>query len=336
MSEPTVAECLQWAEKLLGGVGIESTHLDAELLLANALRKDRFNLLMAPWQPLEPEALDRFHRLLGRRLHREPVAYILGEKEFWSLPLKVTPAVLIPRPETEVLVEAILARLRRGWPVASGQWPTNTRDPHWSLVTDHCSLAVVDLGTGSGAIALALASELPQARIYATDLSQETLGVARENAEALKLVGRILFLQGDLFDSLHELGLEGKVDVIASNPPYIPSEDLPRLQPELQYEPRIALDGGPDGLAFHRRIVAEAPWFLKPGGLLALEVAADQAGSVVELLDGEGSYQAVEVVKDYAGHDRAVLARLRHESPVASGQSPANSEQHVSPLVTSH
>jgi len=266
---------------------------------------------MHPCRPLEPETLHRFHRLLGRRLHREPVAYILGKKEFWSLPLKVTPAVLIPRPETEVLVEAILARLRREWPVASGPWPANSNDLHWSPVTGHRSLVVVDLGTGSGAIALALASELPHARIYAADLSKEALTIARENVKALQLVGRILFLQGDLFDPLHELGLEGKVDVIASNPPYIPSEELPRLQPELQYEPRVALDGGPDGLALHRRIMAEAPWFLKPGGLLALEVGADQAGSVVELLDEGGSFEAVEVIKDYAGHDRVILCRKR-------------------------
>ncbi len=316
MSPLTVAACLQEATKLLQEVGIESTHLEARLLLAHAFRgdsRDPLSLLLDPDRPLEAGVLERFHRLLGRRLHREPVAYILGEKEFWSLPLKITPAVLIPRPETEVLVEAILAWLRRQGSAASGQRPTNPGDPHRPLVTDPCSLVVVDVGTGSGAIALALAAELPYARIYATDLSEEALGVARENAEALQLAGRIVFLQGDLFEPLSRLGLEGKVDVIASNPPYIPSEELPRLQPELHYEPRMALDGGPDGLALHQRIIAEASCFLKPGGLLALEVGADQARSVIRLLEERGSYEAVEVVKDYAGHDRVVLARLHRE-----------------------
>jgi len=302
---PTVAVCLQEATKLLEEVGIERTPLEARLLLAHALQGDLrhpSSLLMDPYRPLEAEVLERFHRLLDRRLHREPIAYILGEKEFWSLPLKVTPAVLIPRPETEVLVEAILGWLRREWPVAGGRWLANGGDLHRSPV-------VVDVGTGSGAIALALAVELPYARVYASDLSEEALGVARENAETLELDGRIVFLQGDLFEPLFRLGLEGKVDVIASNPPYIPSGELPRLQPELRYEPRMALDGGPDGLTLHQRIVAEASCFLKPGGLLALEIGADQAGSVIGLLEERGGYEAVEVVKDYAGHDRVVLAR---------------------------
>lgn len=310
MSHPTVAACLQEATKLLKEVGIESPHLEAWLLLAHVLRgdlRDPSGLLLHPYRPLEAEVLERFYRLLGRRLHREPVAYIFGEKEFWSLPLKVTPAVLIPRPETEVLVEAILGSLRWSRVQGLGVKDQPARQPS----PQHPAPCVVDVGTGSGAIALALAAELPSARVYATDLSEEALGVARENAEALKLAGRIVFLQGDLFEPLYQLGLEGKVDVIASNPPYIPSEELPRLPPELHYEPRMALDGGPDGLALHRRIIAEASWLLKPGGLLALEVGADQAGSVTGLIKEREGYEAVEVVKDYAGHDRVILARFQ-------------------------
>lgn len=297
-----VASVLQWAADLLAEASVSSPRLDAELLLASVLGVERWRLILERDRKLTPWELQALNAMLERRIQRQPVAYILGQKEFWSLPLRVTPAVMIPRPETEVLVEAALWQLQgvRGQGLGTvPQSPSPIPRP----------LIIVELGTGSGAIALALAKELPQARIYATDCSPEALAIARENACSLGFAQRILFLEGDLYEPLPE-ALAGEIDLLISNPPYIPSDEIERLPPEVRlYEPRMALDGGPDGLEIHRRILASAGRFLRPGGLLALEIGADQGKAVVQLLEREKLYDAVEVVRDYAGHDRVVLAR---------------------------
>lgn len=309
----TVGGCLRLATDLLSEAGIPSPRLDAELLLAHVVGLERWRLVLERDRKLTPSELQAFKALIEQRLRRQPVAYILGRKEFWSLPLKVTPAVMIPRPETEVLVEAALRQLRGVRGQGSGVRKGSTTGP----CTLHPGPIIVELGTGSGAIALALAKELPQAEIYATDRSPEALAIARGNACSLGLAQRIVFLQGDLYEPLPE-ALAGKIDLLISNPPYIPSEELERLEPEVRlYEPRMALDGGPDGLEIHRRISASAGHFLRPGGLLALEIGADQGKAAVQLLEKERLYNAIEVVRDYAGHDRVLLARLRREWPVA-------------------
>jgi len=244
--------------------------------------------------------------MLSRREAREPIAYILGAKEFWSLSLAVSRDVLVPRPDTETLVEAVLEKVRgakcevRG---SEGSHPTPHTPP---------ALRIVDLGTGCGAIALALATEIPLGRVYALDRSRAALRIASRNATALGLAGRVHFLAGDLFEPLRTARGGGGFDLIVSNPPYIPSGALALLPPEIAaYEPLEALDGGPDGLRFHRRIIEEAPGYLRAGAWLALEVGDGQLSAVVELIRKGDGFGPAEVKKDLAGHDRVVLAQRR-------------------------
>jgi len=219
------------------------------------------------------------------------MAYITGQREFWSLDFLVTQDVLVPRPETELIVEVALGLIEKS--------KIPNRKFH-----------VLDLGTGSGAIAVSLAKELSAIEIWATDLSPAALAIARINAARHGVEEKICFLQGDLFEPVRDQ--RGFFHMVVSNPPYVRSHELGQLQPEVsRYEPRIALDGGPDGLMYHRRIITESPRFLKPGGLLTLEVGIGQAEAVVSSIEENGAYDTIEIVKDYAWHDRVVLARKR-------------------------
>ncbi|MFQ5847074.1 MAG: peptide chain release factor N(5)-glutamine methyltransferase [Candidatus Methylomirabilales bacterium] len=283
---PSVGEVLAWATALLTSAGVESPRLDAECLLASLLGCDRLHLYAVGDGPLPSRVLDGYRTLIARRHRREPLAYLTGTKEFWSLPLQVTPAVLIPRPETEVLVETALTRLTgRQAPVAA------------------------DIGCGSGAIAVAIAKTYPCARIYATEMSRRALAIARENAGAHKLLGVITFLQGDLLEPLFARGLAGRCDVIVSNPPYVTRGELAALPPEVHYEPVEALDGGVDGLDLHRRIIRGTSALLRPGGWLALEMAPGQGGSLAGLLRDEGTFTDVASVPDLSGRQRVIVAR---------------------------
>jgi release factor glutamine methyltransferase len=273
---------LRWTTQHFAAKGIESARLDAELLLAFALGVDRLRLYLDFEKPVLDEERARFRALVRRRgEERVPVAYLTGVREFWSLPLAVTPDVLIPRPDTETLVEAVLARLPR-------------RD---------APLAVLDVGTGSGAIALAIASEWPEAQLTATDVSDAALAVARKNAEALGLAHRVRFASGDLFAAV----ADERFDVIVSNPPYVPEADAAGLAPELRHEPALALFAAGDGSALLRRIAREAPARLAPGGLLALELAPAQAADVTQCLREAGFEQLAEH-RDLAGRVRALSA----------------------------
>lgn len=296
------------------GHPVGEARASAESLLAGATGLDRGRMLMDPSRRLRADEAAVFAEFLSRRGLGEPVAYILGHKEFWSLPLKVTRDVLIPRPETETLVEAVLAWLgRRG-----GQGPgagAREGDP-----------LIVDLGTGSGAIALALATGIPAARIIATDISPRALEVARENAVALSLGDRIEFRAGDAWDPLGDMaggtqrsaggGWVPGADVIVSNPPYVSAGEFEGLMPEVRdYEPREALDGGPDGLRLIRRLVEGAPRYLRDGGLLGLEIGWDQAAAVRAMVRARGAFAEPRVLQDLAGRDRVVLAEKVHPDP---------------------
>jgi len=256
--------------------------------------------------------------MLSRREAREPIAYILGAKEFWSLSLAVSPDVLVPRPDTETLVEAVLEKISSEFRVPSSaaqfQVPGSRFQVFYNLEleTRNPELKILDLGTGCGAIALALATEIPLGRVYALDRSRAALRIASRNATALGLAGRVHFLAGDLFEPLRTARGGGGFDLIVSNPPYIPSGALALLPPEIAaYEPLEALDGGPDGLRFHRRIIEEAPGYLRAGAWLALEVGDGQSWAAVELLRKSDGFGPPEVKKDLAGHDRVVLAQRR-------------------------
>ncbi len=283
---------LLWAADALAACGIEEARLDAELLLAHALRVRRSELALR--DEISVAELRRFTQLVQRRRQREPLPYILGTQDFMGLTFRVTPDVLIPRPETERLVEAAIEVLR------STQNDGCLRNTQYAI-------RIADIGTGSGAIAVSLAHFLPDVQVCATDVSEAALGVARENAERLGVRDRMAFAQGDCLEPLRHWGLQGKLRAIVSNPPYIPRDELDSLQPEVsRYEPRLALDGGADGLQFYRRLAAEAVAFLRPDGFIACEVGVHQSRAVCELFRRAG-FAKQEVVKDYSGIERVVV-----------------------------
>jgi release factor glutamine methyltransferase len=280
----TPLRLLEWTTRRFADAAIDSPRLAAQILLAHALGIDRVQLYVQHDKPLGPDELGRYRDLVRRRLAGEPVAYLTGRQEFWSLPLAVDARVLVPRRDTETLVELVLDQVDRA-----------------------AALHIADIGTGSGAIALALARELPAAQVVATDRSAEALAVARANAERLGLAGRVELRAGDLYAAL---AAGERFDVLVSNPPYIPSGAVDQLAAEVRREPRAALDGGPDGLAVLRRLVADAARHLvSPGGLLALEHGFDQGAAVRALIDETGAYQPAATRSDLAGQPRVTFSR---------------------------
>jgi release factor glutamine methyltransferase len=261
----------------------DHAHRDAELLLLHVLHFDRATLLAYPNRVLTPQQDVLYQAAILRRLNNEPIQYITGHQEFFGLQLKVTPATLIPRPETEHLVEAVLERV-----------------PH------DRSIDILDVGTGTGAIALALAAHLPQARITAIDLSAEALEVARENAAAHGLTSRVLFLLSDLLSGIPQKNQISTFDVIVSNPPYIPENERAELHPQVRdYEPAQALFGGTLGLDIYRRLIPQAYAALKPGGLLALEIGHGQKDALATFL---ATWENLSFIEDLQQIPRVVLA----------------------------
>lgn len=286
----TILELVTWTTGYFDDQGLENPRSEAEILLAHTLGKRRIDLYLNHDQPLCDAELKRFKGLIRRRLSGEPVAYITGRREFWSLELAVNPAVLIPRPETECLVEAVLPFLQQDGGSAR---------------------RVLDMGTGSGAIVIALAHECPRQRYLALDRSLPALVTARQNARRHGVDGRIDWLCADWTTAL--MPERATFDLIVSNPPYIPSRDIMGLQPEIRdHEPRTALDGSSDGLACLVRIIDTAHRFLMPGGMLALEMGFDQGAATRNLAAKDGHYTDFRIVKDYSGLDRvAVMTRNR-------------------------
>ncbi len=289
----TVLELLTWTTDYFKRAGIDSARLDAEVLLAHALETERLRLYIDYEKPVLQEERDAYRVLVQKRAQeRIPVSQLLGEREFWSLGFKVTRDVLTPRPETETLVEWALYRATTDTQ-EGGQASEQPGD-----------LRILDLGTGSGAIALALASELPHAALTATDLSPAALQVAAKNADELRTGERIRFVEGDLFEPV----AKEEFDLIVSNPPYVAREDESSLPPELSHEPEIALFAGPDGLDVIRRLVAEAGDHLSSGGWLGIELSPEQADEVEGLLT-EAGFTDVERRFDLASRARVVGAR---------------------------
>ncbi len=292
----SVGEALRAAAQRLRAGGSRSPRLDAELLLAAALGVTRTELFRGPQRVLVADEAERFEVYVRRREAREPVAYIRGVRAFRTIELEVTSDVLIPRPETETLVEVALEALAA------------TAAARGSDAAVFEPLAL-DVGTGSGCIALALAAENPFVRVVATDVDEAALAVARRNAARLGLERRVDFAAGDL---LADLPAEQWFDVIVSNPPYIPGAEYAALEPNVrEYEPPLALFGGDDGLDVYRRLVPQAAARLRPGGALALEVGAGQAAAVRALLAATDAFGAVADRVDLAGVPRVVWARLR-------------------------
>ena len=288
--------------------GVQSAQLDAACLMEAASGIPRWQFILDPEHTVPADRSDLLESMVSRREVREPIAYIVGMKEFWSLPLTVSPDVLIPRPDTETLVETALEIISSKFKVQDSRF--ELRGPE----TQNSKLVIVDLGTGCGAIALALAVELPHACVYAIDRSSGACRVARRNVQALGLTNRVRCIQSDLLKSIRTVDAGGGCDLIVSNPPYIPSDDCGALSPEITlYEPIEALDGGPDGLAYYRRIIESAPAYLREGGWLVLEVGDGQASAVMELIRRRGGFGPPEVKRDVAGRDRVVCAPRARE-----------------------
>lgn len=277
----TIGRILKWTEQYFKEKGIESPHLDAEVLLSHILGRERIYLYVHFDEPLEPAELARYREAIKQRVQRVPIAYIIGEKEFMGLTFKVTEDTLVPRPDTEILVQAAIERLR-----ARGDAPR-----------------FADIGTGTGAICLSVLHFLPKAQADTVDISPAARAIAEENAAALEVADRVTFHTGDLLAPL-----AGQCyDAILSNPPYIPDGDIAALAPEVRLkEPHTALAGGKDGLDFYRRLMADAPALLKDGGFLAVEVGIHQAAPVAAL--AVPSFSRTEILKDYAGIERVVIA----------------------------
>jgi release factor glutamine methyltransferase len=266
--------------------GSDTPRLDAEVLLSHSIKTARHNLYAHSEKMLTEEELHQFNGWVARRRAGEPVAYIIGQKEFWSLPFEVSREVLIPRPETEMLVEAILREYSTG---------------------DCKHLVILEIGTGSGAISVALASELKNARIVATDISQGALLVAIKNARENDVDPQISFRRGSLFEPVSE-----KFDIIVSNPPYISEDEFESLPSSVRgFEPRSALVAGMEGTALHRDIMTQGAFYLKERGRLFLEMGAGQKGRIVEILEELNLYDDIAFILDYAGVERAFTARRK-------------------------
>ncbi|ABZ83490.1 methyltransferase, putative [Heliomicrobium modesticaldum Ice1] len=280
----TVGEALQAAVSFFTQSEIPSPRLEAEVLLAYGLGVSRAGLLAMLRDQLTDAQQARLGELIQRRLTGCPLQYITGRQEFWGLDFAVTPAVLIPRPETELLVETALALLGRQDRTA------------W----------IADVGVGSGAIAVAMARERPRLQVLATDLSEAALAVARQNAKRHGVAGQIRFARGDLLDPAIDAAI--RLKAVLSNPPYIPSGHIPSLQREVAgFEPKLALDGGEDGLDLYRRLAFKAGLVLEPGGFVALEIGYNQGEAVSSLFAAQG-FRDIGLIRDGQGHDRVVTA----------------------------
>jgi release factor glutamine methyltransferase len=287
----TIKDAIDRSARWLEEKGTATARLDAELLLGHLLGLKRLDLYLQWDRPLNEDVKTRYRDLLKRRAAHEPVAYIVGVKEFYSLALKVTRDVLIPRPETEFLVERALALI--------GEMGDALEDGE--------SIRLVDVGTGSGAIALALASQIPDLRIMATDVSASALTIARENALALGFDSEIEFVEGPFLEAI-----EGPVHFVVSNPPYVAERHRALLPPDvLEYEPATALFAGEDGLDAIRALVPQAGERLLTGGWLLMEIGHDQADEVRAILDRDSRFEGPAFTKDYGGVERVVVARRK-------------------------
>ncbi len=278
----TIGRILKWTENYFSEKGLESPRLDAEVLLSHVLKKERIYLYVHFDEPLESAELVSYRNLIKQRVKHVPVAYLTGSREFMGLNFKVTPAVLIPRPETELLVQTAIEGLRE----MKGE------------------KLFADIGAGSGAICISVLHYVPDAKAEAVDISEEALKIAKMNAELLGVADRITFHRGDILGPL-----KGKrFNAVLSNPPYIPDGDIKGLLPEVrEAEPKLALAGGADGLDFYRHLAGKAQAYLEDNGFLAMELGISQAESVCSLLKTAGMSKT-EVYKDLAGIERVAVA----------------------------
>ena len=288
MNPSTIHEVLITATQKLNQHNIKTSRLDSEVILAHQLNWERIKLITHNNEVLDQKQQNIYFQKIEQRAQGMPVQYITGQQEFMGLRFHVTPDVLIPRPDTEILIEAAIEQAQ------------SMKKP----------LTIVDIGTGSGAIALSLAHFIKDSQVHTIDISPPAIEIAKRNALKLSLQDQVTFYLGDLFSPLGEDFL-GKVDLLVSNPPYIPKKDIPKLQREVGYEPALALNGGSDGLDFYRKIIKEGYKFLSPQGEILFEVGQHQADLVAEMFKRDKVFNYVIMRKDLAGIDRVVIARDR-------------------------
>lgn len=294
----TVGVALHAATRRLKGSDIDTPKLDSELLLGHVLDWTRAQLYTHMDRPLSDQEREAFERLVERRLTYEPVAYLVGQKSFYGLDLFVDHRVLIPRPETELLVDLALDIIMQADRLTASVTNGNGGDPAHRVA----SVSVADVGTGSGAVSLAIAANTRAARVCGIDISADALAVARANAERHHLADRVQFLRGDLLEPL-----DSPVDVIVANLPYVAQHEWDALAPDIaQYEPSLALAGGVDGLGVIRRLIGQSPARLRPGGMMLMEIGATQGAAVAALARQQFPDAFVEIVTDYAYNDRIV------------------------------
>lgn len=288
----TVSSLLEKGIEVLGKGDYFNPLLDAQILLSYLLDVDKIYLYTHSKDTVEEGTVKEYLKLIELRKSRYPLQYIIGKQEFMGLDFKVKEGVLIPRPDTEVLVESIIEIVDKGY--------FNEKE----------TINIADIGTGSGAITLSLAHFIKNSFVYSVDISKEALEVANENAKNLSLGGQVKFLNGNILEALYDEKLENSIDILVSNPPYIPSKVIEDLQIEVStYEPKLALDGGEDGLDFYRNIIEHSSELIRQNGLIAFEIGHDQAEDIRELLIQSESFKEIEVITDLSGLDRVVIGK---------------------------
>ncbi|MGI6113561.1 MAG: peptide chain release factor N(5)-glutamine methyltransferase [Mahellales bacterium] len=291
-------EAIRQGRQTLEQAGITTALLDAQLLMCHVLKKSRSEMYIGDYPDLTPDQYRQYMVLVRERQDRKPLQYITQTQEFMGLNFRVVPGVLIPRPDTEILVERVVEIYNRWY--------------------GHGFVRIADIGTGSGVIAVSLAKFIDRCRVWAVDVSDRALAIARYNADVIGVSPKVEFIPGDLLNALDAQGI-GKWDIIVSNPPYIESDLIDSLEPEVsRYEPRQALDGGRDGLRYYRRIIRDCPRVLKPGGYLALEIGHDQGLKVLNMMDKD--FEDAQCFKDLAGHDRVITGRLKNSVQWSEGR----------------
>ncbi|MBW1650719.1 MAG: peptide chain release factor N(5)-glutamine methyltransferase [Deltaproteobacteria bacterium] len=285
----TILEIINWTTSYFKSLEIETSRMDAEILLAYVLNIKRIDLYLNYDKPLLANELNSFKTLIIRRKEKEPIAYIIGAKEFWSMEFTVTKDVLIPRPDTEILVEAAVAAIKK--------------------IKDKGKLKILELGVGSGAVISTIAFSAPDNIFFGTDICKKALNIAKQNGKKHNL--KINFFLSDWFSAFKEKKV--KFDIIISNPPYIPTEDIQGLAPEIKlYEPVSALDGGGNGLDSVNKIISDARFYLNKNGLLLLEIGFDQKKRVFDMVNSKEEYENPVCLKDYGGNNRVVIVKKIH------------------------
>lgn len=321
----TTRRLLAWMNEHFSERGIDSPRLIAELLLSHVIGCDRMRLYMEADRPATPDERQRLRGLVARASGHEPVQYLVGEGWFFSRPFEVNRSTLIPRPSTETLVERVLAWCRdvpeRSGPSTGDQHATERDEPEAIPAFEHGSgaaavsmepLRIADVGTGTGCIATSLAAQLPKAKVLATDVFADVLELAKRNAQRHGVAGQIEFVRGDLLEPVREWVSESKLDVLCSNPPYVPDEQWEAVERNVkEHEPESALRGGANGLDYIRPLIAGAGQVLRSRGLLAVEIANVHRQPVLELVEQSRAFGHAQVVRDHEGHDRVLLAERR-------------------------